>query len=354
MSIKIGDKIRFLSSTGGGTVKSFRGKDQVIVTDEDGFEMPVSIKECIVVEERAAHVRAAQPASTVQTPATPQQKPVEHQPQVTITETAEGERLNLFIAYLPVDESKILESTNYEAYFVNDSNYFIFFNYMNRDNGSWVSRFNGLIEPNTKMFLEEFDREVLNQLERICVQFIAFKKNKPYALKNSYSIELHVDTVKFYKQHCFMENDYFDDDALLLPLVKQDIPERELLVSATELQESMQQKVRIDRSAPQQIHKKKTSINDIIEVDLHIAQILDTTAGMNSTDMLNYQLKVFRDTLQEHANEKGRKIVFIHGKGEGVLRRAIENELKTRYKDYIFQDASFQQYGFGATMITIR
>ena len=46
--------------------------------------------------------------------------------------------------------------------------------------------------------------------------------------------------------------------------------------------------------------------------------------------------------------------MFIHGKGEGVLRHAIINELRYRYKNYPYQDASFQEYGYGATQVTIR
>mgnify|MGYP003186667867 CR=1 FL=1 len=42
MSIQIGDKVRFLNSVGGGVVRGFRGKDQVLVEDEDGFEVPAS------------------------------------------------------------------------------------------------------------------------------------------------------------------------------------------------------------------------------------------------------------------------------------------------------------------------
>ena len=52
--------------------------------------------------------------------------------------------------------------------------------------------------------------------------------------------------------------------------------------------------------------------------------------------------------------KKGQKIVFIHGKGDGVLRKAILQELKYKYKNYQSQDASFREYGFGATMVTIR
>ena len=43
----------------------------------------------------------------------------------------------------------------------------------------------------------------------------------------------------------------------------------------------------------------------------------------------------------------------IHGNGDGVLRKAILTELKYSYKTCRHQDASFQQYGFGATMVTI-
>lgn len=93
--------------------------------------------------------------------------------------------------------------------------------------------------------------------------------------------------------------------------------------------------------------------NDIMEVDLHAHELLDTTAGMSNSEILNYQLDVFRKTLEECKNKKGQKIVFIHGKGDGVLRKAILQELKYKYKNYESQDASFREYGFGATMVII-
>ena len=51
---------------------------------------------------------------------------------------------------------------------------------------------------------------------------------------------------------------------------------------------------------------------------------------------------------------KNKKIVFIHGKGEGVLRMALLDELKRKYPRCEAQDASFREYGFGATLITVR
>ena len=152
-----------------------------------------------------------------------------------------------------------------------------------------------------------------------------------------------------------MDNDFFEEGAIIYPIVRRDIPEKELLISATDLKEAMQQKVREDRrKGPQPIVKQKKEANAILEVDLHIDELLDNTNGLSNADMLNYQMEKFHEILGQYTNDKGQKIVFIHGKGNGVLRKEIEKELKTKYKKHDYQDASFREYGFGATMITIK
>ena len=99
---------------------------------------------------------------------------------------------------------------------------------------------------------------------------------------------------------------------------------------------------------------KQVLKNDKIIVDLHADQLLETTAGMSSGNILDYQLDVFRRVLDHYKTNKGQKIIFIHGKGEGVLRQAIIHELNYKYKHFQYQDASFQEYGYGATQVTIR
>jgi len=406
--VKIGDKVRFLNTTGGGVVKAFQGKNMVVVEDENGFDFPVLIAECVVVEDNSKiqdskiqdskfkNCRGVlQPpskfkSSTVNSDgANPFTHLIEQKerdnphlsrrpdnemhknsqfstlnpqlstlnPQLSTLnspkETPEGERLSVYLAYLPIDIKAIAQS-GYEVWFINDSNYFLYFTYLSRQNNSWTSRYHGLIEPNTKIFMEEFGKEALNEMEHVCIQLIAFKQNKPFGLKNALSVELRIDTVKFYKVHCFTENDYFDEDALIFPVVQHDIPEKQLLVSATDLQEALLQKKQENRHNPQPVKKSSKTENPVVEIDLHIGQLLDRTDGMSTGELLNYQLNKFHEVLKQYAAKKGQKIVFIHGKGEGVLRAAIEKELKTRYKSYVFQDASFKEYGFGATMVKIR
>lgn len=99
---------------------------------------------------------------------------------------------------------------------------------------------------------------------------------------------------------------------------------------------------------------QKQIVGNIVEIDLHCHELLETTAGMNNKDILEYQLEVFRKTMEEYKLRKGQKIVFIHGKGDGILRQRILWELQTKYKRHHHQDASFKQYGYGATMVTIK
>lgn len=47
--MKIGDKVRFLSEVGGGTISGFQGNKIVLVEDEDGFEIPTPINDVVLV-----------------------------------------------------------------------------------------------------------------------------------------------------------------------------------------------------------------------------------------------------------------------------------------------------------------
>ena len=68
--MKIGDKVRFLSEVGGGIVTGFQGKDFVLVEDADGFDIPMPIRECVVIETDDYNMRR-KPGSSVPKPEEP-------------------------------------------------------------------------------------------------------------------------------------------------------------------------------------------------------------------------------------------------------------------------------------------
>ena len=100
--------------------------------------------------------------------------------------------------------------------------------------------------------------------------------------------------------------------------------------------------------------KKEAKKEDILETDLHISAIADNWQQMERGEMLHLQMDVFRRTMRDNIRYKGKKIVFIHGRGEGILKAAIASELRQHYPSCEYQDASFAQYGFGATMVIIK
>ena len=70
---KIGDRVRFLNTTGGGIIKRIEGN--IAYVDDDGFETPTLLRECVVVAEAAETARkvaATQEAVSAAAPMTPE------------------------------------------------------------------------------------------------------------------------------------------------------------------------------------------------------------------------------------------------------------------------------------------
>lgn len=352
--MKIGDKVRFLSEVGGGRVSGFRGKDIVLVEDEDGFDIPMPVRECVVVETDDYNIPT--PAQKVAKAQEKSAAPQMERPEISLCrlpETREGNRLNIFLAFVPVD-IKAVSTTPFETYLVNDSNFCLYYTYLTAEGHAWTLRSHGVVEPNTKYLLEEFEKTQLNERERVCIQCIAFKDRASFVLKPAVSIELRIDTVKFYKLHTFQSSDFFETPALLYDLVRDDQPVRQVHVSAQDLQEALMQKKSADRSVSSRFQQSEKRVKGgPLEIDLHIDALLDDTRGMSNAEMLQYQLAKFREVMEQYKSKHGQRIVFIHGKGEGVLRKAVLDELKRRYPSCKTQDASFQEYGFGATLVTV-
>ncbi len=380
--MKIGDKVRFLSEVGGGRVSGFQGKDIVLVEDEDGFEIPTSVRDVVVVEQddyamgkmisakMEAQQKAEEHAATELHQDSRSIKSIlnDHDEQTDmhvdeydaadreitfrapVQEREGGNKLSAYLAFVPVDIKEITH-TRFETYIVNDSNYYIHYSYLVAEGNAWTLKSVGEVEPNTKLFIEEFGREVLNDMGRIGVQLTAYKKDKPFLLKPAIDVQFRIDPVKFYKLHVFEENEFFEQPSLLFTIVDNDEVARPLVVDSKRLKEQMYKDEKI---IAHEGKKKRQKDDGTLVIDLHADELLETTAGMNAADILHYQLDVFKKTMDENKKKKGQKIIFIHGKGEGVLRHALVHELNYRYKSCTYQDASFQEYGYGATQVTIK
>ena len=110
--------------------------------------------------------------------------------------------------------------------------------------------------------------------------------------------------------------------------------------------------------------KEKTKLNDykkslfkkdknevVLEVDLHINQLTNSTRGLDNYDMLNLQLDTAKRKVEFAIQKRISKIVFIHGVGEGVLKSELLRLLNKYPVKYY--DASYKKYGLGATEVYV-
>lgn len=379
--IKKGDKVRFLFDTGGGTVAAVKG-NIVMVEDADGFQIPTPINEVVLDASQESYSTSSMVAAMQRDERRSAAKSDGRSMRALLNEGMEeeadnaardddpadkeitfkrpveerkgGNLLNAYLAFVPVDIKKVTD-TEFDTYLVNDSNYYLHYTYLSAENNSWTVRAEGVLEPNTKEYIEEFTLREVNALSRVCIQMTAFKREKPFSLKQPVSVMLRIDQVKFYKLHVFQPNDFFEQPALLYTIIEDDKPARSIDIDANSLKQEMyataDDKERLTQLSTRTPRK---GLEEAEVVDLHAEKLLDNTGGMSSADILNYQLDHFRRIMKEHRHEKGKKIIFIHGKGEGVLRHAIIHELVYRYRPCTYQDASFQEYGYGATQVTIK
>ena len=84
-------------------------------------------------------------------------------------------------------------------------------------------------------------------------------------------------------------------------------------------------------------------------VDLHIERI-PGNEGIPEWAALEFQMNYFRQVLRKNLKHRGRRIVFIHGVGDGTLAAAIRKEL-----DEVFAVSCTYTFGpMGVTNVTIR
>lgn len=411
-NIKVGDTIRYLNASGGGVVKRIE-RGVAWVEGSDGFELPTPIHECVVVDSRDTFVPAYKPpvvkrqeptaqqpksSAPVSTPATPELVESAEQDLSFVAPLSKGpwfdrsggELLQVYVAYLPVSYEYFGQSP-YETYLINESNYHLLFTYSTTTTaGGYKLRSAGVLEPDMRVLVEEFDASEINDHAVSHFQFIAYKPERTYRSMPPVERQVRMDVVKLVKRHAFRENPFFDEDALVIPVLEAydgtrqasaeepapapnrsgALPQRaiERTPQATVTQKGTQkasQKPTKKASAKPQSESKRPDTpvapqaapaateQTIEKVGLEAERILPNTTGMTPHEVLLYQLKNFRRELDKRLNRRGSKVVFIHGAGQGVLHQLIINRIEQDYPMVQYRDVTFDGFPMGAIEVTI-
>ena len=415
-NIKVGDTIRYLNASGGGVVKRIE-RGVAWVEGPDGFELPTPIHECVVVDSRDTFVPAYKPpvvkrqepagqppakpdksSTPTATPATPEVVDSADQDLSFVAPLSKGpwfdrsggEQLQVHVAYLPVSYEHFGQSP-YETYLINESNYHLLFTYSTTTSaGGYKLRSAGVLEPDMRVLVEEFDASEINDHAVSHFQFIAYKPERTYRSMPPVERQVRIDVVKLVKRHSFRENPFFDEDALVIPVLEaydgtQQAPAEEPLPTpsrsgalpqrAIERAEQATATQKAPQKAPQKPTKKSTAKTKsepkrpeapaapqvapatpeqtIEKVGLEAERILPNATGMTPHEVLLYQLKNFRRELDKRLDRRGSKVIFIHGAGQGVLHQLIINRIEQDYPMVQYRDVTFDGFPMGAIEVTI-
>jgi len=345
---KLGDRVKFLNDVGGGTVTKIIGKNMVHVENEDGFEIPVLLSEIIldsghtIPGEKPTVEQFVRQAKAEVIP----EEVVAEEPPVLIKGNDEPQ---FYLAFVPENSNNPLEGQT-QIFLINDCNFFLLYHYSHFNGTEYETIEAGKLEPNTKLILGSIAQADIAKLPEFSFQLIYYKA-KSNSLEKPVTRKISVNPVKFYKAGSFSKSGFFKEKAMLFKL-----NETEMDRAVEKLTDKEVKKViKLKEPARQPQAQLKVETPELVEVDLHMHELVDSTAGLSNKEMLDFQMKKFNEQMETAiANHNVKKIVFIHGLGNGVLKQELRRELNTRYKKYPFQDASFQEYGYGATMVIIR
>lgn len=337
---KIGDTVRFLNDIGGGVIVRIDGRTAYVRDPHDGFETPMPLTECIVVPG-IAPTSPKDPNDLKDLPAPTAPRPPESAKALTVA-----------LLFEPQDIRR-LSQTAFDLYLVNDSGFRLLYSVAARatDSSQWTLIGAGKADPDVQIFLGEAAQCDLNSFAVISVQLIAYKSESAFELQAPVASETRMDLTRLAKLHCFTATDYSTTPVLTVPIVTNGKVIRPLRLEALveeHLPVAPKPEAKTPKPQPRKARKDEPEV-----VDLHIGELLDSTAGLQPADMLACQLREFNRRMEQAAKRPGSKIIFIHGKGEGVLRAALLDRLHRRWPRCEAQDASFREYGFGATQITI-
>ncbi len=349
MNFRKGDLVKFLNDVGQGTIVKFQDEKIALVLNEDGFEIPVLISELLKIEGDYTFNSNEEHSVSNSESSKPQNIVIEE-------DDLEEDGLNtdseakVYFALVPKNQEDMINS-DLDVYLINDSNFRVSYA-ISKSEDKFQSLFAyGNLEDNTKVILESIKREDLNKFEDLNFQLLFFRKGN-YFLLNPINKTWTVKPARFFKQSAFTENDFFHENAFIYTLTTDEINLTDH-ISDSDIEKSKKDK---DQKEPRKRLKSSKSGENkgIEEVDLHIEELVDNHSDLSNSEILDIQMSRFVTTLDGGIIAGTRKMVFIHGLGNGRLKHEVQKTLDRKYPKLKYQDASFKEYGYGATMVIIK
>jgi hypothetical protein len=316
--MNIGDRVRLLHGNEEGVITKISSGGRVEVEIEDGFHIPAMKNEVVLISkaEKAYFGDGVIESADKSTDFVSSKS----------TSTEEG----LFLAYLPI----------------NDKDHSIFIsNNTAKDFLAMVSEHHG---SNSQTLLAEKIPSKSNK--KIAEKSIQYFEEWPTLLLQFFPINNKIGKTEpaFERKIKFKASSFFKSKGKV-PLLEKSgyvfrLTENTASIDIRELNEALNPS---KKSPPLEYPRPPK------EIDLHIEQLTKEHDLMSNSEMLKLQMEVFERNLNYAIASGMDEISFIHGIGNGVLRKEIHKHLSQLENIKYFQDTQKSRFGYGATLVRI-
>jgi hypothetical protein len=347
MKFRIGDKVKFLHDTGKGEVSAIIDKNKVMVRTEDGFDVPYVVTDLVKYGEMENRRLSG---LEDEYPGIEDNFQEDGETADMIEEESDAE---------PVEDDEIVfaltlnsRGNDIMSYLVNSSSYNLYYTVAQVISGEDNLLSKGTLEADTKIRISKLVPTGLTEETTVRISLL-FWNHSFYKFIKPVNASLKLDLKEVLNGAVLTENDYFEEKAAIYNIYS--FKEKANLAFENKIVEE-DLKAAIEEKERKEEKKKAVRAQrhpEIEEVDLHIESLVDDAKGLTSGEILELQMARFKTSLETAIIHKTRRIVFIHGIGNGKLKHELRRTLDRKYPDLKYQDASFKEYGYGATMVII-
>ncbi len=354
---KIGDKVNFLSTTGGGKVTKIIDSRMVMVEIEGGFEIPTLISDLVLdYRSQPAPSKQQQAVDKVQKEVQGQQLLAQEQAEAARKSglrrfAKEAEKEGIYMAFVPHEQQWLLTGP-LDLVLVNHTPFEMLYTFTIKEEDKFVNVDFGQVDKYEKIVIETLSRDDLEYWLNGVVQAILTTEtsdcvllplNAPFSLRPG----------RFFKEGSYVPSGILGEKSVmiclseLIALKHGDGDFSKIMKEGVGSQTAA--KTLVKQEAP--IDKHKVAPGEAV-VDLHIGELVDNILGLSSHDMFKIQTDYFKKMLESAIAADYNKVTFIHGVGNGVLKNAIIEELKN-YQNTENRMASIAKFGVGAIDVMI-
>ncbi len=258
----------------------------------------------------------------------------------------------LSIAFIPQDQLRPLFGL-VDIVLINNSSFNVLFSFFRKEDDMYQGQDYDAIEPYSTYLLDSIDRDDLaSWLEgNVQAMFYASSMQKLISPINEF---FKIKGSKLYQENNYKTIDVLEKRAFVHQL--SDL-KYQTLISKTEETANIQS-AELGRDIEQALGIKKSLIEGHkiglleAEIDLHISALDSDYQNLEKHEIMQAQVDYFEKTLEDAMIHQYKKLIYIHGIGNGSLKNELRRILKT-YPDIRVKEAAFSNYGYGAIEVHI-